>query len=219
MPTDTRRRNLTRAPSRNPSPPDGLVKLPRSFYLRPTLAVARDLIGCTLIRRSRRGCLAGRIVEVEAYLGSRDPASHSYRGRTARNDVMFWEGGHLYVYFTYGMHYCCNVVTGREGLGHAVLIRALEPAVGIDEMRRNRRTAGTVRDLCSGPARICQAMHITRRENGTDLCGATIWIASDRNACRRPRVRRSPRIGIRHGREHRWRFTLAGSPFLSRDAP
>ena len=206
---------VSAAPSGNPS---RLYRHSRRFYLRPTLVVARELIGCTLVRKTRRGILAGRIVEVEAYLGRRDPASHSYRGRTARNDVMFWEGGHLYVYFTYGMHYCCNVVTGKEGLGHAILIRALEPTAGIAEMMRNRGAAQALPDLCRGPARICQAMRITRQENGTDLCGSTIWIGSGRNLPRL-HVSRSPRIGIRRGKEHLWRFTMTGSPFLSRPVP
>lgn len=115
-----------------------LRKLPRSFYLRPALTVARDLLGKYLVRQYKGTTLAGRIVEAEAYRGEHDPASHAYRGRTKRNDVMFREGGHLYVYFTYGMHFCANVVTGKEGTGEAVLIRAIEPLEGIDVMMKNR---------------------------------------------------------------------------------
>ena len=140
-------------------------KLPRSFYLRPTLTVARELLGKFLCRRLRGKMLVGRIVEVEAYLGTKDPASHTYRGRTRRNDVMFWAGGHLYVYFTYGMHFCANVVTEAEGKGVAVLLRAVEPIKGISSMVRHRGlngssvAVGTLRSLCSGPARRTGAPH------------------------------------------------------------
>ena len=108
-----------------------LRKLPRSFYLRPTLTIAKNIVGLYLCRRVRGKVLVGRIVEVEAYLGAKDPASHAYRGKTKRNEVMFGKGGHLYVYFTYGMHYCCNVVTGGAGIGHAVLLRAAEPVAAV----------------------------------------------------------------------------------------
>jgi DNA-3-methyladenine glycosylase len=201
-----------------------LPPLPRSFYLRPTLAVARDLPGTYLVRRSGTSLLIARIVEVEAYLGSRDPASHAFRGRTARNDVMFWKGGHLYVYFTYGMHFCCNVVTGREGIGMAILIRAGEPIAGVRQMARRRGTSDPTL-LCSGPARLCQATGIGRKENGTDLCGKEIWIAGDPEIdastarTRRARLGRSTRIGIREGKEHRWRFHIKGNPHVSKGRP
>jgi DNA-3-methyladenine glycosylase len=201
-----------------------LPPLPRSFYLRPTLSVARDLPGKYLVRRSGKSLFVVRIVEVEAYLGSRDPASHAFRGPTARNDVMFWKGGHLYVYFTYGMHFCCNVVTEKEGKGMAVLIRAGEPVAGLTVMMRRRRTACPAM-LCSGPARLCQAMGIGRKENGTDLCGKEIWIAGDPEAdagttrTRGVKLDRSTRIGIREGREHRWRFYVRGNPHVSKGRP
>ena len=201
-----------------------LPPLPRSFYLRPTLAVARDLPGTYLVRRSGQRLLIARIVEVEAYLGARDPASHAFRGRTARNDVMFWKGGHLYVYFTYGMHFCCNVVTEKEGRGMAVLIRAGEPVAGLTAMMRRRKTSDPAL-LCSGPARLCQALGIGRKENGTDLCGEEIWIAGDPEVdagtarARRVRLDRSTRIGIRKGTEHRWRFYIRGNAHVSRGRP
>ena len=199
-----------------------LAPLPRSFYLRPTLAVARELPGTYLVRKSGKSRLVVRIVEVEAYLGSRDPASHAFRGRTARNDVMFWNGGHLYVYFTYGMHYCCNVVTEREGKGMAILIRAGEPVGGVKQMARRRGTSDPTL-LCSGPARLCQALGIDRKDNGTDLCGSEIWIAGasggQGSGSAGIRLGRSTRIGIREGTEHRWRYYIKGNSHVSRTKP
>src|SRR5262249_32031512 len=128
----------TRHRIRKRDPAASFSKLPRSFYLQPTLTVARNILGTYLGRRIGKHVLVGKIVEVEAYLGELDPASHAYRGRTMRNSVMFWNGGHLYVYFTYGMHYCCNVVAGKEGIGRAILIRAVEPLQDIDLMARHR---------------------------------------------------------------------------------
>lgn len=200
-----------------------LRKLPRTFYLRPTLSVARDLIGKVLVRKRRGLLLAGRIIEVEAYRGEDDPASHAYRGKTKRNEVMFWKGGHLYVYFTYGMHYCCNVVTEREGIGHAILLRALEPLTGLAVMahhrRLNLRLPRTPYELCSGPARLCQAFAITSHENGIDLCGDQIWIAQELGVPKVHRIARSTRVGIARGVHHRWRFYLCNSPFVSPGKP
>ncbi len=198
-------------------------RLPRTFYLRPTLKVAKDLIGKLLMRRMHTQILAGRIVEVEAYLGEKDPASHAFRGMTKRNEVMFQNGGRLYVYFTYGMHFCCNVVTEEEGIGHAVLLRAVEPLEGFAVMARNRGLPfATERDkqkLCSGPAKLCEAYGIARAENGTDLCGNEIWIAEETDVEIKPRVDRSTRIGIAQGREHNWRFFLRDSPYMSKGKP
>lgn len=203
-----------------PPPAASYIRLPRTFYLRPTLTVARDLPGRYLIRRLGSTTLIGRIVEVEAYLGSRDPASHTYRGRTPRNEVMFAGGGRLYVYFTYGMHFCCNVVTEGKGRGCAVLLRAVEPLEGIDIMR-DLRNAGRSRvradgELCNGPGKLCQAFGIARSENGTDLCGDTIWLARKRGESTPLTIMRSTRIGITQGREHPWRFFLKDNPFVSR---
>ncbi|MDE3057558.1 MAG: DNA-3-methyladenine glycosylase, partial [Bacteroidota bacterium] len=113
-------------------------KLPRSFYTRPALTVARELLGKILVRKIGSVMLTGKIVEAEAYLGESDPASHAFRGKTERNSVMFRDGGYLYVYFTYGMHFCSNVVTGKEGIARAVLLRAVEPVEGIEAMKKNR---------------------------------------------------------------------------------
>jgi DNA-3-methyladenine glycosylase len=198
-----------------------LKPLQRSFYLRPTLQVACDLLGKQIVRKLGRKILIGKIVEVEAYRGSIDPASHAYRGKTKRNEVMFGEGGHLYVYFTYGMHFCANIVTGREGIGEAVLIRAVEPLAGLEEMKENREIAAgrwnkkMLLELTSGPARFCRAFGIARPENGTDLLGTTIFITSgDRipAVC----IRRTTRVGIRNGTERRWRFYIEKNPWVSR---
>jgi DNA-3-methyladenine glycosylase len=156
-------------------------KLPRSFYLRSTVTVAKSLLGKYLVRKLGKKRLIGKIVEAEAYCEG-DPASHSYRGKTQRNEVMFEQGGHLYVYFTYGMHFCANVVTREKGVGEAVLIRAVEPVEGMEVMRRKRGFTADEKDegmLSNGPARVCQAFGITRKHNGVDLCGSKIWMAED----------------------------------------
>jgi DNA-3-methyladenine glycosylase len=208
---------------------ESLEKLPRSFYLRATKTVARDLLGKYLIRRWERVLLIGRIVEVEAYLGSHDPASHAYHGPTRRNSVMFRQGGHLYVYFTYGMHFCCNIVTEGEGTGHAVLLRAVEPVRGAPVMARLRGLGDPGTDdaplpssvlvsLCNGPGKVCQAFGIGRMHNGTDLCGTTIWIAGASPSVP-VRIATSTRIGIRKGEKHRWRYFLKDNPFVSKGRP
>lgn len=197
--------------------------LPRSFYLRPTLTVARDLLGKLLVRKIRGRVLSGTIVEVEAYLGEKDPASHAYRGKTKRNEVMFMEGGHLYVYFTYGMHFCCNVVTEREGIARAVLLRALQPIEGIQTMAVNRGVAARGKELsksqtkilAGGPARLCQALAIARDQNGTDLLSNEIFI-SEGETVPASRIVSTSRIGITDGREKKWRFFLKRNPFVSR---
>ena len=196
-----------------------LKKLPRSFYLRPTLTVAKDLLGKFLIRRIDNQQLIGRIVEVEAYLGEKDAASHAYRGQTPRNEIMFREGGYLYVYFTYGMHYCCNVVTESAGKGRAVLLRAVEPTEGIETMRTLRKFRGKKKDdreLTNGPAKLCEAFGIAREENGTDLLGNKIILATDGTTIPRSMIAASPRIGISDAVEHEWRFYVRGNPFVSR---
>jgi DNA-3-methyladenine glycosylase len=207
-----------------------LKPLPRSFYLRPTLQVARDLLGKKIIRKVDAKLLIGRIVEVEAYCKG-DPASHAFRGRTKRNDVMFLEGGHLYVYFTYGMHFCANVVTGNEGIGEAVLIRAIEPLVGIEVMTKNRfpnlcaegaYASGvqslnhkTLINLSNGPAKFCQAFGIARKENGADLLNSEISI-TDGDPIPSKLIKRSSRIGIQQGVEKKWRFFIAGNTWVSK---
>jgi len=192
-------------------------KLPRAFYLRSTLQVARDLLGTILVRQIGKNRISGTIVEVEAYRQS-DPASHSYRGRTKRNEVMFGEGGHLYVYFTYGMHFCSNIVTGKEGIGEAVLIRAVEPIDGIEWMKKKRKFDSHRKDLhnlTNGPAKLCQAFGFGRPEDGMDLLGNKVFIirpAEERDFI----ISRSSRIGIKDGMKKKWRFFVKGNPWVSR---
>jgi DNA-3-methyladenine glycosylase len=199
-------------PRRQAPPP--WEPLTEAFFTRPTLTVARDLLGRYVVRRVGAKVMAGRIVEVEAYRGPDDPASHAYRGRTPRNDVMFWKGGHLYVYFTYGMHYCANVVTGPEGAPGAVLLRALEPVLGLEHLRQNRPGVRNDRQLTNGPAKICEAFSLSRPENGARLTGPTIFLTQGTPPARQWRAR-SVRIGIRNGQEKKWRFYERDSPWVS----
>ena len=194
--------------------------LSRSFYLRPTLQVAQGLLGKYFIRRIGKNLLIGKIVEVEAYR-SNDPASHSFRAKTNRNSVMFCEGGHLYVYFTYGMHFCANIVTGREGIGEAVLIRAVEPLVGIEVMTKNRfpnlesHNHQSLKNLSNGPAKFCEAFGIARQENGLDLLDSEISITEGESIPSKL-IKRSSRIGIQQGVDKKWRFFIKGNPWVSR---
>jgi DNA-3-methyladenine glycosylase len=187
-----------------------LRPLHRSFYARPTLDVARDLLGTVLVRR----VLAGRIVEVEAYIGEEDPACHASHGRTPRTEVLYGPPGYAYVYFTYGMHFLVNAVTERRDFPAAVLLRALEPLVGTGPMRR-RRGGRRDRELTSGPARLTAALGIDLRHNRTDLTRPPLFIAEPPGPSPET-ISWSPRIGIRRGREKVWRCYLEGNPFVSR---
>jgi len=193
-------------------------KLSLSFYLRPTLTVAKDLLGKILIRKVRGKIISGMIVETEGYLGEKDPASHAYRGKTKRNEVMFGRGGHLYVYFTYGMHYCSNVVTEEGGKARAVLLRAVEPLSGIGIMEKNRGPkfdeSGPVK-LTNGPAKLCEAFGFGRETNGADLLGSEVYIAVG-SPVPRNRIVTTTRIGVNNGREKKWRFYISGNKYVSR---
>ncbi len=196
------------------SPPlHGPCRLDRDFFRRDSREVAPELLGKLLLCRGR----GGRIVEVEAYAGAEDPGSHGYRGPTPRTATMFGPPGHLYVYFIYGMHWCANAVCGEDGVCSAVLIRALAPAAGLEAMRAARPAARRDRDLCSGPAKLCQALGLTGTDDGADVVtgSAGIRIAGDGTP---PPARpyQSRRIGLSAGAEHPWRWVVSGDPNLSR---
>ena len=186
--------------------------LPREFYLQPTLEVARCLLGKVIIHRTRRGILSGRIVETEAYTRN-DPACHACNGMTKRNAMMFGEPGHAYVYFTYGMYHCFNAVTAPEGVGEAVLVRAVEPLEGVEIMEENRGT-DVLTNLCSGPGKFCMAFGLDRRHNGLDLTGRDLAIVDD--GFLPGKIVTTTRIGIRQGADLPWRFYLAHNRHVSR---
>ena len=188
-------------------------RLRRAFYRRDPLEVAPDLLNKVLVRGRR----AGRIVEVEAYCGEHDPASHAFKGRTARNATMFGPPGRLYVYFTYGMHWCANAVCDEPGVAGAVLIRALAPLRGIEAMWTARPAARRETDLCSGPAKLCQALGIDQDQDGADLVngrGGVSIVDDGVPPPSSPAV--GPRVGISVGTEVAWRFSVPGDPNRSR---
>ena len=181
--------------------------IPKSFFARSVHEVAPDLIGVSLFVDG----VGGTIVEVEAY-DHEDPASHGYRGRTRRNASMFGPPGYAYVYRSYGIHWCLNLVSGREGVPEAVLVRALEPTAGLD-LQQRRRGLTDRRTLCSGPGKLCQALAVTGHHNGMPLDEAPFRLEA-RDAV--PEILTGPRVGITQATELSWRYGLAGSRFLSR---
>lgn len=223
-------------PKQRPNPLRQARRLPREFYDRDPVVVARELLGKLLIRRQGRKLLAGRIVEDEAYLGADDPAAHAYAGRTPRNAVLFGPPGHAYVYFIYGNHYCLNVSCMPEGFAGCVLLRAMEPVAGVAAMAGARGLAiptpakdagmgrphsllprpSQLRMISSGPGRMCEALGITRdRDNAKDLAAARsdLWFADDGH---HPEpIIATPRVGITKAVEQPLRFVVVGNPFVS----
>jgi DNA-3-methyladenine glycosylase len=197
--------------------------LQRAFFEAPPERVARLLLGKILVRKTEeRKLIAGRIVEVEAYLGPHrkqaDPAAHAHRGPTPRNEVLFGPAGHAYVYSIYGRYFCMNVSCEREGRAGSVLLRALEPVAGLEQMARNRGLApgAAARELTSGPGRLCQALGITRSaHNGLDLLDPRSTLQLHDDGMRAGRVLATPRIGIRHAVELPLRFAIAGNGCVS----
>ncbi len=189
--------------------------LPRRFYIRETLTVAEELLGKKLVRHTDNTRLVGKIVEVEAYRGSDDPGSHAYRGMTPRNRLMFGKGGFAYVYFTYGMHYCFNVVTERQNAPGAVLIRALEPLNGIETMRKNRGNKNLL-NLTNGPAKLTEAMNITKKQNGLDLTRSKELFICEPKVKEKFEVVSTKRIGIKGGADKPWRFYIKNNKSVSR---
>lgn len=188
--------------------------LPRTFYRRDSRVVAVELLNKILLTDDGR---SGRIVETEAYCGSVDPAAHTYRGKTARNATMFGPAGYLYVYFTYGMHWCCNAVCDEEGVGVAVLLRALAPLTGLEAMRLARPKAHRDRELCSGPARLAQALGITGAQDGIDLVagkGGLRIVDDGTPPPAKPVI--TGRVGISHAVDEPWRWYVPGDINVSR---
>ncbi len=189
----------------------------RTRLAGPALEVAPALLGAVLRHETPQGVVAVRLTEVEAYAGAEDPGSHAYRGPTPRNRVMFGPAGHLYVYFTYGMHHCCNVVVGQDETASAVLLRAGEVVEGV-ELARSRRAKAGDRDLGRGPARLCKALGIDGGHNGADLTAGPLTL---RMAGPPPpeRVERGPRVGLREAADHPWRFWLKDEATVSAYRP
>jgi DNA-3-methyladenine glycosylase len=184
----------------------------------PVVDVAPRLLNAVLSHHTDQGRVAVRLTEVEAYDADNDPGSHAFRGPTERNKVMFGPPGHLYVYFTYGMHHCCNVVCGDEGNASATLLRAGEVIEGI-ELARVRRARGRDRDLARGPARLCQALGIDMRHNGVDLSGGALQLTLPVTPVGQDSVSSGPRTGLRLAAERPWRFWLTGEPTVSTYRP
>lgn len=188
-------------------------RIRRAELTGPAREVAPRLLNALVVVGDR----VGRVLEVEAYAGADDPASHAHRGRTARNATMFGRPGLLYVYRSYGLHWCANVVAGTEGVAEAVLLRAVEPLAGVEAMWADRPTARRERDLASGPGKLCAAMGITGADDGADLCSPTARLRLLRDALDPPAAPAvGPRIGISRAAERPWRFHVPGHPGVSR---
>ncbi len=193
-----------------------LQPLKVEFYMQDTVTVARSLLGHVLCHDNGQGLTAGMIVEAEAYLSHGDPACHAARGKTKRNAAMFGPPGRAYIYLIYGNHYCFNAVTGPPGVGEAVLIRALEPLIGLHLMYRRRGCSKPVTELTNGPGKLCQALGITGNLNRQPLQGYPLWIGRGPTRPDPDSIISSPRIGISRATDKLWRFYLEGNEFVSR---
>jgi DNA-3-methyladenine glycosylase len=191
---------------------------PRDFYDQPVLEVARSLLGSIVTRCTDEGVVRLRLTEVEAYAGEIDPASHAFRGRTPRNATMFGPPGHAYVYFTYGMHYCVNLVCAPPGRASAVLLRAGEVVDGLDLARR-RRPRMPDRDLARGPARLTLALALDRSDDGLDVCGGSGLTVGPGEPVPDADVRTGPRVGVSQGASEPWRFWIDGERSVSAYRP
>ncbi len=191
-------------------------RLGREFFRRPAPVVARDLLGKRLVRVLQGERLGGAIVECEAYQGSADRASHAFRGKTRRNEVMFGEAGHAYVYFTYGNHWMLNLTVEPSGVPAAVLLRAVQPLEGVETMRKRRGVEREV-DIASGPGKLAKALGVTGSLNGEDVVRSSELFVEDGRGP--SEVGRSTRVGISFGDPNDWRFFVKGSPFVSRGRP
>lgn len=195
-----------------------MIRMNHSFFRQDTVELARKLLGCLLVHRTTEGVAAGMIVETEAYVGAVDKACHAYQNRSERTEIMYHDGGYAYVYLIYGMHYCFNVVTGPEEEGNAVLIRALEPVLGLDLMQRRRNTK-LLQNLCSGPGKVCQALGITKNEYGLDLCdpASPLRLIKFRHIPDEL-IASSSRINVAYAEEAAawpWRFYVKSNTFVS----
>lgn len=195
--------------------PDPLDPLPRSFFDRPVLEVAPDLLGRLVVHRTEDGDVTARLTEVEAYDGPNDPGSHAFRGRSKRNGTMFGPPGHVYVYFTYGMHYCMNLVCGPPGLPTGILLRAAEISDGAELARKRRPTAKSDRELARGPARLVEALGVARGDDGADICGDGQLTVHHGTAAPKELIRTGPRVGLRDAPDFPWRFWIYGDPTVS----
>lgn len=192
-------------------------RLPQAFFERPVTEVAQNLLGQYFCRQTEHGLIVAKIIETEAYHQEKDPACHAYRGKTKRNAVMFTEAGNLYVYFTYGMHYCMNIVCEKPGIAAAVLLRAMEPISGIEIIRKLRDPTVKPRDYMRGPARLCQALAITLEHNGISLVekNSPVYVIRGEKISK-DKIAKTPRIGISQGKELLWRYYIKDHPLVSR---
>ncbi|MFA5128838.1 MAG: DNA-3-methyladenine glycosylase [Patescibacteria group bacterium] len=196
-----------------------MKKIKKDFYNRKTLKVAREILGKFLVIKIDNKIIAGKIVETEGYVGPSDLASHASRGKTARTAPMFGPPGHAYIYLVYGLNYCFNIVTEKENYPAAVLIRAIEPAEGIDLMKKNRKINTPTFNLTNGPGKLCQAFKIDKTLNALDLTKNILWIEDRGVKLKKSEIFSAKRIGVDYAGKYKnkpWRFYIKGNPFVSK---